>query len=194
MWRELVYAVEVPAGLVRLRIVIDEKTAAVFLGEDAGESPRRVRKITDVEQVDDQQVAGLGTFDTERAAQVMYLGQIDVANVVCAVVVEDLPPGPVEALDAKFSTRLEHFHHRNVGMPAIVSFDPRIFRWSLEIELERSLWHDDLLIKTLHGACAVRSGFRRSIWRPAATRIGRTTKDVTAICENLAGKKRSAPT
>src|SRR6266446_3485280 len=84
----------------------------------------------------------------------MHLGQVDIANVVCTVVVKDLPAGPVETLDAKFSTRLEHFHHRNVGMPAIMSFDPRIFRWSLQIELERSLRHDDLPSIARDGACA----------------------------------------
>jgi len=60
--------VEVPAGLVRLRIVVDEETASVFLGEDASESPRRVRQITDIKQVNDQEIAGLGTFDAKRTA------------------------------------------------------------------------------------------------------------------------------
>ena len=53
---------------MRLRIVVDEETASVFLGEDASESPRRVRQITDIKQVNDQEIAGLGTFDAERTA------------------------------------------------------------------------------------------------------------------------------
>src|SRR5947208_14049790 len=92
----------------------------------------------------------------------MHLGQVDIANVVCTVVVKDLPAGPVETLDAKFSSRLEHLHHRNVGIPAIMSFDPRICRWSLQIELESSLRHAELQSISREGACACPRWLRRS--------------------------------
>src|ERR1700730_14979339 len=68
MARTRIDPVEVPAGLARLRIVVDQETAAVFPGEDSGESPRRVRQITDIKQANDQEIAGLGTFDAKRTA------------------------------------------------------------------------------------------------------------------------------
>src|ERR1700730_6987587 len=128
MARSRIYPVEVPAGLVRLRIVVDEETATVFLGEDPGEPPRRARQISAIEQINDQQIVGLIAFDAGRTTQITILRQIDIANIVCAVVVKDLPARPVEALDAKFSTRLERFHHGNIWMPAIVSRARGIFR------------------------------------------------------------------
>src|SRR5262252_1814154 len=47
----------------RLRIVVDEKSAAVLLGKDTGEPPGRIREITDVEKVHDHQVTGFGSVD-----------------------------------------------------------------------------------------------------------------------------------
>src|SRR5262245_12440399 len=147
MARTGIDAMEVPTGFVRLRIVVDEEAAAVFLSEDTGESPRRVRQISDVEQVNDQKVTGFSPFDGERTAQIMHLGQVNIADIVCAVVVRDLPASPIEALDTKFSARLKRLHHWNVRMPAIVSFDRGIFRWLLHVKLERSHGDDDLPIQ-----------------------------------------------
>ena len=41
----------------------------------------------DVENVDHHQIARLGTLDAERPAQIVHLGQVDVTDVVGAVVV-----------------------------------------------------------------------------------------------------------
>lgn len=92
-------AVKVPDGLGGLRVVVLEEAAAVGLGEDAREAPGGVVKGLDVGDVDDEQVAGLGALDVKGASQVVDLGQVDVAHVVGAVVVADLPAGPVEAFD-----------------------------------------------------------------------------------------------
>ncbi len=64
-----------------------------------------IGQIADVEQIDDEQVARLGSFDAERTAQVMHFRQINVANIIGAVAVEDLAPGPIETFDAEFSRR-----------------------------------------------------------------------------------------
>src|ERR1700730_842451 len=192
MARTRIDTVVVPAGLVRLRIVIDEETAAVFLGEDAGESPRGIGQISDVEQVNDQEVAGLSTFDGERTTQIMHFGQVNIADIVCAVVVRDLPPGPIKALDTKFSTRLKRLHHGNVRMPAIVSFNRGIFWWPLQIKLERSLRHDDLLIKGLCGAGVGAQWLSALDTAPGATRIGRATKG-SQFCEKTSPIGDSSP-
>src|SRR6202048_2613299 len=73
----------------------------------------------------------------------MHLRQIDIANIVCAVVVKDLPARPVEALDAKFRTRLERFHHGRIWMPASVSLDRGLFRRPLSANLEREMLRFD---------------------------------------------------
>src|SRR5262245_23545980 len=111
-------AVEVPAGFVRLRIVVNEEATAVFLSEYTGESPRRVRQISDVEQINDQKVTRFSTFNGEGTAQIMHLGQVNIADIVCAVVVCNLPACPIETLDTEFSTRLKRLHHGDVGVPA----------------------------------------------------------------------------
>lgn len=53
----------------------------------------------DVGDVDDEGVAGLGADNLEGACKVVDLGQVDVTYVVGAVVIADLPAGPVEAFD-----------------------------------------------------------------------------------------------
>jgi len=102
--------VVIPDRLARLRIVVDEKSAAVLLGKDAGEPPGRIREITDVEKVDDHQVTGFGSVDPERSAQIMDFCQVDVADVVSAVVGSNLSARPVEAFDPEFRPRFIRFH------------------------------------------------------------------------------------
>ena len=97
--RRGVDAVEVPDGLGRVGIMVGEEATAVIAGEDAGESPLVAPQAADVEDVDDQDVARLGPLDFDRSAQHVHDGQVDVADVVRAVVVLDLAVGPVLAFD-----------------------------------------------------------------------------------------------
>ncbi len=97
--RRGVDAVQVPDGLGRVGIMVGEETAAVVAGEDAGEAPLVAPQAADIEDVDDENVAGLGPFDLDRAAQDVDDRQVDVADVVRAVVVLDLAVGPVLAFD-----------------------------------------------------------------------------------------------
>ena len=118
--RMRVHARDVPDRLLRQREVIGEEAAAVLLGEEAVEAPQALGQRADIEQVDDQQIARLGAFDTDRAGQEVHDGQIDVANVVGGFVVLDEAAGPVVGLDDEVVARLDPGHDRNVRMPAVV--------------------------------------------------------------------------
>src|SRR5438270_634944 len=72
MARGRVEALDVPDRLLRQREMIGQKAAAVLLGEEAVEAPQALLQGTDVEQVDDQQVAGLGALDADRAGEEMH--------------------------------------------------------------------------------------------------------------------------
>ena len=74
-------------------------TYAIASVKDAGEPPRPVLERLDVHDLHQQQIAGLGALHLERPREVVDPGEVDVADVVGAVVVLDLAAGPVQALD-----------------------------------------------------------------------------------------------
>jgi hypothetical protein len=82
---------------------------------------------------------GFGSFDPKRSAQIMDLCEIDVANVVGAVVGSNLSARPVKAFDPEFRARLEGFHHRNVRVPTIVGLYLCRFGGRLEIGVKATL-------------------------------------------------------
>ncbi len=49
--------------------MLGEKAAAVLFGEEAVESPQAVRQRTNIEQIDDQQIARLGALDLDRTGE-----------------------------------------------------------------------------------------------------------------------------
>src|SRR5690606_1336112 len=104
-------AVEIPDRLARLGEVVGQDAAAVLLGKQTAEAPLAVLEGADVENVDPHEIAGPGAIHTNRAAQVVDLGQVHVAHVVGAVVVADLAAGPVHALDAELVAGLDHGDH-----------------------------------------------------------------------------------
>ena len=82
MARMRVHARNVPDRFLRLREMIGQKAAAVLLREEAVEAPEALRQRADVEQIDDQQIAGLGAFDADRAGEEVHDREIDIAHVV----------------------------------------------------------------------------------------------------------------
>src|SRR5215469_747654 len=141
MTRACIDPVEVPDRFTRLWIMVYEKSAAVLPCEDAGESPGRIWQITDVEKINDHQIAGFGSFDPERPAQIVDLCEVDVADVVGAIVRGDLPSRPVEAFDSKLRSWFIRLHQRNVGMPSIMRLYFRRLGSSLEIGVKGNLRH-----------------------------------------------------
>ena len=118
--RRGVEALDVPDRLLRQREMIGQEAAAVLLGEEAVKTPEAFLQRADVEQVDHQEIAGLGALDADRAGQEVHDRQIDVAHVVGGIVVLDEAAGPVDGLDDEVVARIDPFHDRNVGMPAVV--------------------------------------------------------------------------
>ena len=115
-------AAQVPDRLVRVRVVVGEKTATVLPREDAGVAPLRVRsgKRAHVQDVHDEHVTRLGTVYLDRTAQNMVLVEVHVADVVGRVVVPDLSVCPVQALDTEVHAGISGRHCRYVRVPAIV--------------------------------------------------------------------------
>ena len=141
--RGRVEALDVPYRFLRQRKVIGEKAAAVLLGEEAVEAPEALLQRTDVEQVDHQQVAGLGALDADRAGQEVHDRQVDVAHVVGGIIVLDEAAGPVVGLDDEIVAGLDPGHDRNVRMPAVVDHVVVVGRFA-EIDLDQCLWHQKL--------------------------------------------------
>ena len=114
------HARNVPDRFLRLREMIGQEPAAVLLREEAVEAPEALRQRADIEQIDDQQIAGLGAFHPDRAGQEVHDREIDIAHVVRGFVVLDEAAGPVVGLDHEFVPRLDPGNDGNVGMPSIV--------------------------------------------------------------------------
>ncbi len=66
-------ALEVPAGLGRLRVMVGQEAAAVVLVEGAGEAPLIARERSDVENLHLQEVARLGPLAGDRPRKVVHL-------------------------------------------------------------------------------------------------------------------------
>ena len=92
------HAMKVPDRFLRQRKMLGQKAAAVFLREETVEAPQAVGLRADIEQIDHQQVAGLGALDADRARQIVHGRQVDVAHVIGTVVVLDITARPVEGL------------------------------------------------------------------------------------------------
>src|SRR5579863_3728536 len=140
MTRRGVKALDVPDRLLRQREVFGEEAAAILLGEEAVEAPEALLLRPNVEQIDHQEVAGLGALDADRPREEVHDRQIDIAHVVGRIVVLDEAAGPIVGLDDEIVARIDPRHDRHIGMPAIV--DHVIFISRLrEIDLDQCLWH-----------------------------------------------------
>ena len=141
--RRGVEALDVPDRLLRQREMVGQEAAAVLLGEEAVKAPQALLQRTDVEQIDHQEIAGLGALDADRAGQEVHDRQIDVAHVVGGIVVLDEAAGPVIGLDDEIVAGIDPRHDRNIGVPAVV--DHVVFVGRLrEIDLDQCLWHREL--------------------------------------------------
>jgi hypothetical protein len=104
------------------------EAAAVGLREDSGIAPALtgsvadlLRHRTEVKDVDDEQIARLGTLDVERPGQHVRMRQVDISDVVCGVVVADLPVGPFPAFDPNLLSWTDIGRWRDVGVPPVVT-------------------------------------------------------------------------
>ena len=189
-------AVEVPDRLVGVGVVVGEEPAGVGLGEDAGVAPAlaggRARLLGDraeVEDVDHQQVAGLGALDLDGAAEHVGVGQVDVADVVGGVVVAELGVGPLAALDPELAAGLHEGGTGVVGVPAVVAGDGLVAHGLGLVDAEHHVWHERHLPCWVRGClvlslAAVTSGRGAGTPTKPACGSGRAWR---AVGERLAG-------
>lgn len=90
---------QMDAGDIRFGIDLVEETPAVVLVEYSGEAPGLFLEGLNVLNLDDKDVSWFGCIDFERTGQIVYLGEIDIPHVIGAVIVADLPAGPVHTFD-----------------------------------------------------------------------------------------------
>jgi hypothetical protein len=120
---------EVPDHLVGVGELLGQEAAAVLGGEDARVAPSLacqrtgvlLRDRADVQDVDDQQVTGLGALDRDRAAEHVHRGQRCIPDVVGRVVVVDRPVEPLPAVDPEGVVGADGHLGRDVGVPAVVT-------------------------------------------------------------------------
>src|SRR5690242_13144961 len=101
--------------------MVGQKAATVLLREKSIETPKTFRQRADVQQIDNQKIARLSTFDPDGAGEEVHDRKIDIADVVGGIVVFNEASGPVIGFDNKVVTWFDPRDHRDVGMPAIVN-------------------------------------------------------------------------
>jgi hypothetical protein len=138
-------AVEVPYRLGRVGEAVDQEAATVLPREDTGEAPLRLAQRADLQDVDDQQVTRLDAVYVDRAAQDMHVAQVHVAHVVGAVVVCDLPVGPVQALDSKALAEVHGGCGGDVRVPAVVQRKRLLVGLLGDVYADLCIWHSILL-------------------------------------------------
>ena len=88
----------------------------------AGQWPRvLLRDRADIEDVDDEQVAGLGALYGDRPAEHVHGRKWCVQNVIGGVVVVDGAVEPFAAMNAERVTGFDLYLGRDIRMPAIVA-------------------------------------------------------------------------
>jgi hypothetical protein len=77
------------------------------------ETPRVVLQRLHILNINNEHVARLGSFDLEGSGEVVDFGQIDVANIVCRIIVLDLAARPVDTLNLYSLSVLDRPSERN---------------------------------------------------------------------------------
>lgn len=85
---------------IRLWIKLVQQATPILARKHPGEPPRPIGTWLQVEQLDDEHVAGLCARDGKGPAQIMDVREVDVLDVKGGIVIADLAAGPVERLDA----------------------------------------------------------------------------------------------
>ena len=100
--------------------MLGQKATAIVLAEETVEAPQAVLLGPNVQQVHHQQIAGLCAPHAHGAAEVVHRGQINVAHIICAVVVLDEAARPVKRFQHKLVAGVDPAGHGDVGVPAVV--------------------------------------------------------------------------
>jgi hypothetical protein len=77
------------------------------------ETPRRILKRLHVLNFNDKHITRLGSLNLKGSSEVVDLGQVYVADVVCRIIVLDLAASPVDTLDLYCLAVLDRSRERN---------------------------------------------------------------------------------
>ena len=149
---------EVPDHLVRVGELLGEEPAAVLRREHPGVAPPLpgqrpgvlLRDRADVEDVDDEQVAGLGALHGDRAAEHVHPRQRGVEDVLRRVVVVDRAVEPLAAVDPEHVAGAHVDLRGDVGMPAVVADDGLVGELLRRVEREDDLGHATASVRAGH--------------------------------------------
>ena len=97
--RPIAPARRVRALHLRRWIEFVQETTSIFFREDTCKAPGFILEGLYVHDLDQQEVPWLGALDFKGTRQVVNPGQVDVPDVICAVIVAYLAAGPVQAFD-----------------------------------------------------------------------------------------------
>jgi hypothetical protein len=78
------------------------------------------RFCTNIQEVDDEEIARFGTLHSNRAAQEVDDGEVDVTNIVGGVVVLNEAAGPIVGLNDEVLAGFHPCNHGDVRVPAVV--------------------------------------------------------------------------
>lgn len=90
-----IYTVKIPNRLGGMGVVLFKETATILAGEDASKAPWGVIERLDIGDVDNKKISRLCALNVKWARQVVDFGEIDVSNIIGAVIVADLTTSPI---------------------------------------------------------------------------------------------------
>jgi hypothetical protein len=111
----------------RLRINLIQKPATILPRKHARKPPRLLLQRLHILNLHHEHVPRLRALNVKGSREVVDLGEVHVAHVVCAVVVADLAAGPVNAFD------LDNFAGRDAREGGVVRV-PAVLRRGVSIE------------------------------------------------------------
>lgn len=119
----------VPPGVVsgdRIRLGVDliQKSTTILFCKYTSETPRLVWQGLNVLDLNEKNITGLSRLDLEGSAQIMDSGEVNVSDIVGAVIVADLAARPVNTLDTHGFAILDSPCKGDVGMPSILCTPP----------------------------------------------------------------------
>ncbi len=106
MTRRRINSLQIPDGFRRFGMMIGEETAPVIAIKDTRETPFVALQGTNIQEINDQDVARLSAIDMDRATEDVNNLKIDITNIARVVVIFNLTVCPVFTLNPKNIPRI----------------------------------------------------------------------------------------
>ncbi len=99
MARRRINSLQIPDGFRRFGVMIGEETAPVIAIKDTRETPFVALQGTNIQEINDQDVARLSAIDMDRATEDVNNLKIDITNIARVVIIFNLTVCPVFTLN-----------------------------------------------------------------------------------------------